>query len=512
MTLRSLLLSAALALSVIGTALAQGDLRFAVAGLRVEGDSPLTDAEAQAVLAPFAGPEATIDRLQAAAAALEEAIKARGFGFVRVVVPPQDTGGVITLRVLAFRLGEVAVRGNAAFSEANVRASLPALRPGESPNLREIARDQALANEHPAKQVNVTMRQGASPDTVDAEVAVRDQAPLRFFGSLANTGSHQTGWWRAAVGVQHSNLFDLDHALTASYVSSPEHWSDVKQYGLFYNVPLYGLNAEISAYHSYSNVRSGTIAGLFNVSGRGRFSGLRWKQHLLPRGAYSDTLEAGFEDRYFINDVTFANLPIGVNVRSRPVALVYSARYDYAGGQWRAALEYARNTGGGQDNTDAAYAANRADADRRWQALRFSFDAQHALGGWIGGLRLRGQAAGEPLIPGEQFGFGGAAGVRGLREREVVGDYGLTGSLELTSPELAQGLRALGFIDAGQARLRGTEANVDSRTGSWSAGAGLRWTLERRLTVSLDYAHVMNRAVVTPKGEDALLFSLAVQF
>jgi hypothetical protein len=73
-----------------------------------------------------------------------------------VVLPPQDARGVIVLRVLAFRLGAVNVSGNKHFDTGNILASLPALKPDASPNLRELARNQALANEHPAKQVSVT--------------------------------------------------------------------------------------------------------------------------------------------------------------------------------------------------------------------------------------------------------------------------------------------------------------------------------------------------------------------
>lgn len=507
------ILAAALALSVAGAALAQGgEPRFAVAGYRVEGESPLSESETQALLAPFAGPAVTLERLQAAAAALEAELKARGHGFLRVVLPPQDTGGTITLRVLAFRLGEAAVRGNTAFSAANVRASLPALRPGESPNLREIARDQALANEHPAKQVSVTMRQGTKPDTVDAEVAVRDAKPLRYFASLANTGSPQTGHWRASIGAQHSNLWDRDHSLTGSYTTSPGHWGDVSQYGLFYNAPFYAAGGALSAFTSYSDVSSGTIANVFQVSGRGRFSGLRWKQQLLPHGAYAHTLEGGVEDRHFLNDVTFNGTPIGTNLRSRPLVAAYGARYEFAGGMLRGSLEYARNLGGGRDNTDAAYAANRAGADARWQAWRASFDAQRAFGEWTGALRVRAQATREPLASGEQFGFGGAAGVRGLREREVTGDTGWTASLEAVSPALREGLRALAFMDAGQARLRNAPAGQAARLGSASIGAGLRWAPAAGVSVSVDYARVHDAAVVTGKGDERLHVLVSAQF
>ncbi|MBL8381120.1 MAG: ShlB/FhaC/HecB family hemolysin secretion/activation protein [Burkholderiales bacterium] len=510
--MRFVVLAAALALPAHGPVLAQGELRFAVTGFEVEGENPLSAEATQRIVSPFAGSAVTIDSLQAAAAALETEIKSRGHAFLRVVVPPQDMGGAVTLRVLAFRLGTVAVRGNMNFTEGNVRASLPALRPGQSPNLTEVARDQTLANEHPARQVTVTMRQGAKSDTIDADVTVRDVNPLRVFGSLANTGSAATGDWRLSVGVQHSNIFDRDHSLTASYTTSPGHWSDVAQYGLFYSVPFYGLGGALSAFYSYSDVNSGTIANVFQVSGRGQFAGLRWKQHFAPAGAYSHHVEVGIEDRHFINDVSFAGAPIGTNARSRPLAVSYAGKFDYAGGQVRGSIEHVRNLDGGGDNTGAAYLANRAGARRNWEAWRVTLDAQQALGAWTAALRLRGQLARDPLIAGEQFGFGGASGVRGLREREVTGDFGVLTSAELLSPALLDGLRAVLFLDAGSARLREPGAGQAARIRSASLGAGLRWAPRPGLSVSVDYARVVDGAVATRSGDDRLHFHLAMQF
>ncbi|MBL8381873.1 MAG: ShlB/FhaC/HecB family hemolysin secretion/activation protein [Burkholderiales bacterium] len=501
-----------LLLSPAGFANGAAEVRFSVSAFNVEGENPLSAEATQRIVSPFAGSAVTIDRLQAAAAALESDLKRRGHAFLRVVVPPQDVGDVVTLRVLAFRLGTVAVRGNENFTEGNVRASLPALRPGQPPNLTEVARDQALANEHPARQVTVTMRQGVKPDTVDADIAVRDVNPLRVFGSLGNTGTGSTGDWRLSVGVQQSNLFDRDHALTASYTSSPGHWREVAQYGLFYSVPFYGMGGALSAFYSYSDVNSGTIANVFQVSGRGQFAGLRWKQYFSAVGAFSHHLEVGIEDRHFVNDVSFVGVPIGTNARSRPFAVSYAGKLDYAGGQIRGSVEYARNLGSGGDNTDAAYLANRAGARRDWSAWRLALDAQQALGHWTASLRMRGQLAGAPLLPGEQFGFGGASGVRGLREREVTGDLGVLASAEMLSPALAEGLRAVVFLDAGSTRLRQPVAGQSGRVGAASAGVGFRWAPRPGLALSLDYARVLDGAVVTAAGGDRLHFSLAMQF
>ncbi len=67
-------------------------------------------------------------------------------------------------------------------------------------------------------------------------------------------------------------------------------------------------------------------------------------------------------------------------------------------------------------------------------------------------MSARGQYQYSPdvLISGEQFGLGGSGSVRGTAiERPLSADKGVAGSLEVSTPELAPGLRLFGFADAG---------------------------------------------------------------
>ncbi|MEO7940047.1 MAG: POTRA domain-containing protein, partial [Burkholderiaceae bacterium] len=137
---------------------------FTVSAYTVEGDNPLGEAEVQAALAPYVGEHHGIERLQQAASALEALLRQQGYGFYRVVLPPQNIGGVMRLQVFKFTVGTVEVKGNAFFSNDNILGSLPELAPGVSPNTNALARDLALANENPSKHVNVTFKQGKLDD------------------------------------------------------------------------------------------------------------------------------------------------------------------------------------------------------------------------------------------------------------------------------------------------------------------------------------------------------------
>lgn len=475
--------------------------RFTVSGFTVEGDNPLPAADTQRLLAGFTGEHAGVDGLLAAADALEQALAAAGFSFHRVTLPPQTLdGGTVRLRVLAFRIGEITIRGQRHFSADNVRASLPALAAGRTPDTRRLARALAVANRHPAKRLRIDLKESAQPDAVDAEVVVVDRRPWQVFAAVNNTGTPASGRSRASIGGQHANVFGRDHVLTASYTTSPENTGDVAQWGLSYQVPLYPLAANVTAFYTESDVDTGRVEQVFDVSGAGTFFGVAFEQTLLRLGDYTHGWSIGVQERLFENDVTFLNVPIGADVRSRPLAIGYHGAWRFAGASVGFYASYVRNLGGGDD---ASYVRVRAGAEESWDAFRFGGTADRSLPrGWGLHAEFDAQAAGEPLVAGEQLGLGGVRSVRGFEERNVAADSGLRASVELWTPALRAlaGLRGFAFFDSGYKDQHDPlpgEVDTDVISG---AGLGLRWQWRDWLSVALDYGRVVHEAEAPDPG------------
>lgn len=502
----SLLLAlSCLALPVFGQTAApaatEEEASFTVTGFRVEGDSPLPEELTQSILAPFVGVHHGIERLQEAATALEGALRERGFGFYRVVLPPQDIGGVIRLQMFKFTLGQVVVKGNQVFSDDNILRSLPQLKPGTSPNSYALARDLSLANENPSKRANVTFKQGEAPDTVDATVDVVDSRTLTGFVSLANTGNDATGYNRLTAGISHTNLFDRDHEGTITYTTSPSDPGRVHQYGGYYRAPIYAWGGMVSGYYTRSSVDSGVVANAIDVTGRGEFAGIQYTKYFAPRGDYRSFLLIGLDDKNFINDkiTTLGGAAIFPNYRTRPLTLSYTGRSEKKWGLWGFNVDYAHNLASGAGNDSASYNANRLGASTGWDAVHFSADVAAPLpGNWLFSGRLRGQFSNDVLVPGEQFGLGGAQSVRGLPERIISGDSGVQGSLEVWSPLVVENTRFLVFYDFGQ--IRNHENPLLPSATLTSIGAGVRWGLGRMWSASLDFAHVLSGDAKLPTG------------
>lgn len=492
----------------------QGTLTLDITRFAVEGDNPLSAGESEAVLRPHLGEHHDLATIEAAASALEQAIRARGHSFHRVIVPAQKPeGGVLVLRVLRFNIDRVTVTGNQHFSTENVLASLPALKSGTAPDTRELSRELATANEHPAKRARLVLKRSAAPDALDAEIRVIDVQPTQTFAGLNNTGNRETGRARLTLGHQRSNLFGRDHILTAVYSTSPDHIEDVEMFALQYQIPLYAQSAYLSGFYTRTTVDSGRIGNVFDVSGSGDFLGFRYLK-LLPRlGQLNQSASVSIENRYFDNRVTFNVTPIGTAVGSRPLTLRYQLRGEPAWGNATLYAEYATNLTGGAANSGERYRAARAGADRQWDLWRAGADLAYRLKpGWSVNGRLRAQYSGDALISGEQFGIGGAFSVRGLQERELAGDRGYTLSLELLTPRVRD-IQPLAFYDEGARSFTIAVPGSPSVERVASLGAGLRWNWKRQLDVTTDLGYVLNGvAGGTDAGHTKLHVALFYRF
>ena len=498
---------------------------FAIRGFNVKGDNPLSSAETSQTLAPYLRSDANLDTLQKATQALEAALSSKGFGLHRVVLPPQAIGETVSLEIVKFTVGRVSVSGTSRLSEANIRASLPELQEATTPNFKRLAVQTALANDNPSKQISVSLKESDKPDAIDATVIVKESQPWTFGLSASNTGSASSGRDRVTLSGGHSNLFDRDHQLVAAYTTSLERTDDVKQLGLSYRIPLYAAGGMVGVSYTRSDVQGSF--GTFTSTGGGRTLGLNYTQHLPPDGGQRSFITVGLDDKLF-NSGLINGFPVPgqLDRRSRPLSVIYTSRNESDGAFSSFNLEMALNIRSGSGNTLSAYKSEDARiTTAAWKAVRAGGTYTGVMGAttpWLWTIRGQAQFSGNTLIAGEQFGLGGVASVRGVGERVLLGDSGASGSLEITSPEIGKGLRALGFADAGWLSNRNTIGSAKLASDNVaSVGLGLRYNdIRGGLGLAADYGRVVNassallsnNASAPRKGSDKLHVNMAIRF
>jgi hemolysin activation/secretion protein len=500
--------------------------RFEIQRYVVEGNTLLSQSQVDSAVTPFTGKDRDFGDIQKALEALQEAYSKRGYNAVRVSIPEQDIrAGQVRLRVVEARVRRVRVEGNKFFDEKNIKAGLPSLKEGSAPNTGAISKDAQLANENPAKQVTVALQAADDPGQVDATVRVTDEKPWRASAYVDNTGTPNTGNYRLGAGFQHANLTNHDDVFNVQAITSPGHASDVKIVGAGYRIPIYSWAGVIDVLAGYSSVNSGTVQGLFNVSGSGDVFGLRYTQLLGRFGSYEHRASIGFDYRAYQNNVTFADgTPLVPDITVRPVSLAYLGRFSRVGQDLSFNVSYSRNIAGGPHGADSDFFAQRNDgttgATSNYSVVREGAAFTQLLpSDFILRALANAQQTRDLLVPGEQFGMGGVDSVRGYYEREVANDNGWRASLEAYSPDFGRWFggswraRALIFTDAARGHDNSPPrdpTHPDNKLGSW--GAGVRANLGKSLAARLDFARVTQDAGTRVSGDTRVHFALAVSY
>lgn len=477
------------------------EARFDIDEFRVEGSDNLPQIEVEAAVYPFLGPNRSAQDVEKARAAVEKAYHDKGLQTVSVAVPQQDAQrGFIVLKVTESRVGRLRVKGSRYFDIKNIKDNAPSLKEGTLPNFQDVTKDIVALNRWADRRITPALRAGVAPGTVDVDLNVEDTYPLHGSVELNNKQSPSTTPLRTSVSMHYDNLWQLGHSMTWTYQVAPMNPKDAMVISGSYlarteidwlSVLVYGLISDSSV---------ATVGGA-NVVGPGQVVGGRVVLTLPSRGDLFQTLSLGVDYKDFKQSLKLGSDAFDSPVTYVPLVGTYGATWQGEGHltQLNATITAGlRGIGSSRDEFDA----KRFDATASFITLHADIShTQDFAGGFQLYGKLQGQAADQPLVSSEQFSLGGQDTVRGYLESEVLGDYGVAGTLELRTPNLAQYLeqklpnpigdpikynafddwRFFAFVDGANARIHEPLTDQQSHFDVASYGVGMRMKTLRYL-------------------------------
>jgi hemolysin activation/secretion protein len=500
---------------------------FPILEYQVDGSSLLPAIEVERAVTPFLGVGKSIKDVEAARKALEDAYHTRGYQTVLVNIPPQDVGnGIVRLAVVEAPVGQLAIKGSRYHSLDVIRAKVPDLLPGSTPDFKEVQKELADLNHTQDLHVTPVLRASTTPGEVDVDLDVQDSLPLHAMLEVNNRYSPNTAHIRTTGEVSYDNLFQSNQSVSIQYQTAPEHPENAKIWSISYVIPTeMGPIFALYAVSSDSNIAA---VGSLNIIGNGNIYGLRVIEPLFsPSASFYHSFTGGFDFKDFKQDVRLQGSDdLASPARYAPFSLDYSATWlgtadpkhantAISGGRSSTNFELGASFLirfiGGTDATQ--FAIKRSGADPSYIILHPSLSRQQWLpGNWSLYGKVAAQIASGPLISNEQFGVGGADSVRGYAESERLGDNGLQGAVELRTPQLLRGLSSritesyiYLFGDAAHVRILEPLPAQVSGYHLGSEGIGTRFK-DGNLTIDLDGARADTVGYVTRKGD------LSVQF
>jgi hemolysin activation/secretion protein len=494
-------------------AAAEATNNFDVFEYRVLGNTVLDARKIEAAVYPFLGENASLEKVEQARAALEQAYRAQGYGTVYVDIPEQSVdSGVVRLKVTEGKLRRVAVEGLKYFSGRGILAQLPEAATGTTPSLQRLQAELATVNSRtPDMQITPVLAAGAVPGTVDLRLQAVDELPLHGSVEVNDRYTANTSRLRTTLAIGYDNLFNRLDSLGLQYQLSPQSTDELGVLAVSYTMRLSELD-RLSFLYVNSDSSVAALSGV-SVLGKGSIYSARWQRTLANSAAATHVLGLGIEykdfretiqldaDEDFSTPIDYLNLTAG-----------YNGAWRRPGATWQ--LGTTLNAGARPlGNSDQEFADKRFKGRPNYFYLRTDAAVTFRLPRRFSArLALGGQYAVEALIGNEQFASGGVDSVRGYLEAEELGDRGLRGSLQLAFAPW-QGTRGMTlqiFTFADAARTWSVsplpEEAAFADLASW--GAGMAFALKDHLAADLLWARPLTSGTSTLRDESRLHFSL----
>jgi hemolysin activation/secretion protein len=425
---------------------------------------------------------------------------------VDIYAPPQDIStGVVQLVVLVGKLGKLQVEGNQWFASGILLKDMR-LQPLHEITSITLLEDMDILNQNPFRQVDLVYARGEQYGTTDIILRVHDQRPTRLYLGYDDTGNATTGLGRAFAGINLGNLFHRDQQFGYQYTQSTE-GNRLQAHSANYSMPLPWRNT-VEVFGDWAKATTDP-SGILHLTGISWQIGTRYTIPLpMLTPAFSHSVNFGFDYKWSNNNLDFG----GVRVFASPIniaqgVLGYTAALVDAMGSTQASVSNFFSPGGlGGLNHDRDFAVSRFGAKAQYDYLQLNLKrVQQLPRDYTLVLSTIGQWSSARLVPGNQFGLGGAASVRGYDERIVNGDAGVSAQLELRSPSrhmfgrVPDKTQALLFFDSGKVWQQ-SPISGETNTSLASAGPGLRITVGKNGTLKADYGWQLNRISGTRSG------------
>ena len=475
--------------------------KFDIWEYQVTGASRLPVESVEKAVYPFLGEGRTLADVQKAAEALEQAYHEAGYASVLVSIPEQSVSrGVVELSVTEGRVDKVRVTGSRYYSQERILAQVPALAEGRATDFNALQEQLAALGRNTDRRIQPLLRPGREPGTTEVELKVDDTLPLHgsveFNNRYSPSRAPDPGDYRLSGTVHYDNLWQRDHSVSLSYLTSPGHTDEARITSASYLLPVGAPDETLSIYgvHSDSNAELTTSLAGTNMISRGNIYGLRLAEPIRNLAGVSQGLTFGLDykslgEKTYQYDAEAFSYPITYWLGS----LQYSGGLSHLDGDTAFGLGALFSIRGLRNNEDQ-FAYKRFRGQGNFTILQWNLQRiQHLPEKFDLVGRIEGQFASIPLLPSEEYAIGGANSVRGYPEATQLGDHGFRGMLELHTPNLIAGeapwgdLRLLAFYEGAQVRVLDPLPGQIARFTLASYGVGLRLVARPGVTLSLDY-------------------------
>ena len=402
---------------------------FLLEKINFEGNTAIPTEELEKLGLEVLGEDIFFDELLEVCSKVTNLYHSKGYLTSYATVPPQRiVDGVATIRIIESKVGDMNIEGEKWTREwylRNIIMGKAGLREGDVFNAKNLQRAMKEINREDYVQVQTEVEREAEGEQNTAiTLNVRDRFPVNLGFAYDDYGRSYTGAQRVSFLVGMDNLTGLGDKIYGGTILS----DSATGWTAGYSLPVSPYGTRFSFDFTDSHVRLGGPYKGLGVKGNAQSYFFKLTHPLIQTAKSDLFLYSGYD---FVNASTSYN-----NFGAR------SYLSDYQLHVWRSGLygmtddAYGRWIGSlgldfGMSGTDKMH----SNADTTFFKMSASATrVQRLFARSMGVVRVSGQYSPNELFAAEQMQLGGPYTLRGYQPAEVLGDYGLSGTLEYRTP------------------------------------------------------------------------------
>lgn len=465
----------------------------------VKGNTIFSQEKLDETLRPYTNRSISFAELLQARSVITDLYVKAGYITTGAYIPKDQTleGEVaeVTIQVIEGQVTEIRVTGTRRLNPNYVRSRLQ-LGAATPLNERKLTDALRLLQADPLiDSISAELRAGVSPGTNILEVQVTEAPTWRGQLIADNGRSPSVGSFRRGVGLTQANLLGLGDGLSVSY-NNTEGSNGVD---LSYTLPINPRNGTLN--FSYGRTNGNIIEqpfDRFDIESKSRYYQLTFRQPIIqtPNQEFALSLIGSVNENETSIGGVDTPISLGADRKglTRASALRFAQEYVL---QNRSSVFSARSQFSLGINAFRA-TINDNPPDSHFFSWQGQLQWVQLFGTYTDNLptaptllvRTDLQFGDRPLLPTEQFGFGGLGSVRGYRQDVLLTDNGFFGTVELRLPVVRISgkslIQLIPFVDVATGWNSGDSLQPDPHTLA-SIGIGLQFIQSRRFSARLDW-------------------------
>ena len=400
---------------------------FLLEKINFEGNTQIEDAELEKLALEVLGEDIFFDELLEVCAKVTNLYHEKGYLTSYATVPPQRiVDGTATIKIIESKVGELNIEGEKWTREWYLRHIImgkAGLREGDVFNAKNLQRAMKEINREDYVQIQTEVeREATGEENTALTLNVRDRFPVNLGFAYDDYGRSYTGAQRVSFLVGMDNLTGLGDKIYGGTILS----SGATGWMAGYSLPVSSYGTRLSFDFSDSHVRLGGPYKGLGIKGNAQSYFFKLTQPLIQTAKSDLFLYSGYD---FVNASTSIGSP-KTYISDYNLHVWRSGLYgmtDDAYGRWigNMALDFGMS---GNDKMGS-------DADTSFFKIGASATrVQRLFSRSLGVVRVGGQYSPNNLFAAEQMQIGGPYTLRGYQPAHMLGDYGISGTLEYRTP------------------------------------------------------------------------------